>query len=183
MQALAGCGLLASRIDPEFSVVSYEVTGTASDVAITAVVNELGETRVFSSVTLPWSYEYEILTYEMYPPVYLKVEVPVPAPLATGNATSASANQLVDSGASFTGVVQVGDVAVETGTPRECIITAVVAPNTLDLTADIFSGGTEPYAIYPMQTLTGTAYGDGEILETLTLQNYRMGATIIVYNY
>ena len=69
---------------------------------------------------------------------------------ANSTTTSASANKLIDSTASFIGVVAVGDYVYNTttaGTPNTALVTAIDSGTQLSLDANIFISGAENYTI------------------------------------
>jgi len=67
---------------------------------------------------------------------------------SAGNATSLSANNLVDSGANFnTDSVQIGDTVKNTTAGTSTTISAVTSTTQLALASDIFTVGTEAYEI------------------------------------
>jgi len=188
LAAAIGCSY---HFEPEYTAVRYEVGGTAENVTVTAVTDEHGTLETFAGVSLPWELTYENLTQDMFPPVYLHIEVTSrPAALATGTSEASAAEHLVDTGAGFVADgVQAGDVAVDTGSGSFSAITAVTATD-LTLTAgdDFFSAGGVSYAVYAMRTLSGAAYGatsGGEVtIDSLVLENWDvMGATFAIDNY
>ncbi len=184
IMSLIGCGY---HMTPEFSTVKYQVTGTAKNVTINAVIDEHGTVQTYSNVSLPWGLTYENITQEMFPSIYLKVEVTAaPTAIDTGTADTASAGHLVNSTADFvTAGVSAGDVALNPGSGAYSAITIATATDlTLTPGDDPFPLGTENYEIYAMGSLTGKAYGDDGLLESLNLQSWTiMGATIIARNY
>jgi len=184
IMSLIGCGY---HMTPEFYTVKYQVSGTAKNVTINAVTDEHGTVQIYSNVSLPWELTYENTTQDMFPSIYLKVEVTAtPTAIDTGTADTASAGHLVNSIADFvTAGVGVGDVALNPGSGNYSAITNVTAADlTLTPGDNPFPLGTENYEIYAMGSLTGKAYGDEELLESLNLQSWTiMGATIIARNY
>ena len=68
---------------------------------------------------------------------------------ATGTNTSATANKLVDSGATFqTNRVSVGDIVYNTTDGSAATVTAIDSQTVLSLNADIFAAGSKAYTVY-----------------------------------
>ncbi len=67
--------------------------------------------------------------------------------LQTGTADSNTLNKLVDSGGGFSGLVEVGDVAVDTDNDDQCVVTAVDSDTALSLDGDCFAAGSEAYDV------------------------------------
>lgn len=65
-----------------------------------------------------------------------------------GSATSVSTDQLVDSAATFTATVAVGDIVVNTVTYEYAEIESIVSNTVLDLDNDIFTVATDTYAVF-----------------------------------
>ena len=83
---------------------------------------------------------------------------PLPNPefiMTTGTTTATTATKLVDSGATFTTSVEVGNIVVNTTDNTMTNITAIDSDTTLSVDDDIFTSG-ETYTIYK-QAETGGA--------------------------
>jgi hypothetical protein len=159
-------------------------------------MNEHGTQKTFTNVSLPWSGSYENETHEMYPPIYLKVEVTAaPAAVLSGTTTSTVAEQLIDAGATFqSSGVQVGDIAQVSPGGSFSAITEVTDNTTLKITPgdDFFPNGTN-YDIFKMRNITSVVRGTDPRLgrkaerveiENLTIESWTtMGATVIAHNY
>ena len=179
--ALAGCSW---RLGPEFTEIRYSVTGTAQGVVVTAVVDEIGTLQTFSGVALPWSLEYTNETHRTYPPVYLRIEA-VGSQRATGASGAPAAGQLVDLGASFAAAgVLVGDYALNRATGAWATVT-VVAPTTLNLSADVFPLAGQTYSVCAPTSgsLVGRFYGDGALVESLGLDGWLMAGVVVARNF
>ena len=92
-------------------------------------------------------------------------------PSSTGNATSASASKLIDSGADFvTDTVAIGDAVHNTTDGTFALVTAVDNLTTLSLDADIFPLGSEAYQVAtPVYTHTITLQEANASMKTATV--------------
>jgi hypothetical protein len=81
------------------------------------------------------------------------IDIPVPSSkVASGAQTSATANKLTDSGATFNdGSILVGDVVHDTTGGSIATVTAIDSATVLSISADIFTA-TENYVIYRRTT-------------------------------
>ena len=190
---LFGCSF---HLQPEYTEIFYHVEGTAANVTITAVMDEHGTLQTFSNVSLPWDGSYENETHELYPPIYLKVEVTAaPAAVLSGTTTSTSAGELIDAGATFqTGGIQVGDIAQVSPGGAFSAITEVTNDTTLVITPgdDFFPIGTN-YDIFKMRDITSVVTGtdprlgrkaDPVNIKNLSIEGWTtMGATVVAKNF
>jgi hypothetical protein len=105
------------------------------------------------------------------------IDIPQPSrKVASGTQTSATANKLTDTGATFDdGTITIGDIVYDTTDSSIATVTAIDSGTVLSLSADIFTA-TENYVIYDKATrdcviyvgVTGdvsvvTAGGDSEV--------------------
>jgi hypothetical protein len=190
---LFGCSF---HLQPEYTEIFYSVTGTATNVTITAVMDEHETLQTFPNVSLPWSKSYENETHELYPPIYLKVEVTAaPAAVLSGTTTSTVAEQLIDAAATFqTSGVQVGDIAQVSPGGAFSAIAEVTSETTLKMTTgdDFFPLGTA-YDIFKMRDISSVVSGTDPRLgrkaapvniKNLSIESWAtMGATVIAKNY
>jgi hypothetical protein len=128
-----------------YSSVSKMWIGWSANANTATGVNMSFGTRAFSLAATTTTHDYDGEdTYEGY----LKMVAPTPnANRTSGTNTSTTTNKLVDSGATFTASVSIGDVVENTTAGTHAKVNSVDNDNELTLSRDIFTTTSQAYSI------------------------------------
>jgi surface protein len=128
-----------------YSSVSKMWIGWSANANTATGVNMSFGSRAFSLAATTTTHDYDGEdTYEGY----LKMVAPTPnANRTSGTNTSTTTNKLVDSGATFTASVSIGDVVENTTAGTHAKVNSVDNDNELTLSRDIFTTTSQAYSI------------------------------------